>query len=67
MEITNEHIDRPCMWTERGGVVKYGTIKEIVNKFVDVHVDGSSRAHYFVPIDTIVLVDEDGTPLQVEG
>jgi hypothetical protein len=63
MEINSEHINRRVQYTDRSGKVKYGTIKEIVNKFVNITLENSTRSHYFVPIDTLILVDEDGVPV----
>lgn len=63
MPINDEHIGRRCMWTERNNNVKYGTIKTISGAFANMNVDGSSRENYFVPIDTVTLVDEDDAPI----
>lgn len=64
MEITSEHLTRRVQYTDRSGNVKYGTIKEIVGKFIDLDIENSSRSHFFVPIDMVMLVDEDGVPMR---
>lgn len=63
MQITNDHISKRFAWKERNDVVKYGTLKDITGTFGDMAIEGSSRAHYYVPLDTMWLVDEDGAPI----
>ncbi len=65
MPITDEHIGRRVQYTARNGDVFYGTIRLIANKFVDITREGRSPRTFFVPVDTLVFVDEDGVP-QVE-
>lgn len=63
MKLTPELIGRRFAWKERGDLVRYGTLKEIIGSFGNMKVEGISRERYYVPADTMYLVDDDGAPL----
>jgi hypothetical protein len=66
MIFTDEHMTRRVQYTDRSGNVSYGTIRGITSNFVDISREGYvSQRTFFVPMDTLVLVDGDGVP-QVE-
>jgi hypothetical protein len=63
MQLTNEHIDRRVQYTDRSGNVSYGTIRSVTGNFVDIAREGFTPRTFYVPMNTLVLVDEEGIPL----
>lgn len=62
MQFTTEHIGRRVQYTSMNGDIFYGTIRDIAGNFADILREDRSKRTFFVPFDTLVLVDEDGVP-----
>lgn len=61
IEITDEHVDRRIIYTDRKSRERLGSIRHVASGsgMVDVDLDDSSRARFYVPADTIRFVPSE--------
>jgi len=66
-KITDEHIGKRAVYTDRSGGSKFGVVQGVTGvasaPFVDLKLDNSTREHFFVPEDACKLVPDELQPL----
>jgi hypothetical protein len=60
IEINDEHIGRRIIYTNRKSEQRLGTIRAVASGsgMVDVDLDNSMRARFYVPVDTVTFVPD---------
>jgi hypothetical protein len=60
IELSDEHVGRRVIYTDRNKQQKLGTIRSVAtgSGMIDVDLDNSTRARYYVPCDTITFVSD---------
>jgi hypothetical protein len=60
VEITEDHLGKRIIYTDRNKDQRLGTIRHVASGsgMVDVDLDNSMRARYYVPCDTITFVPD---------
>lgn len=60
IELTDEHIGRRIIYTDRNKKQHFGSIRSVAkgSGMVDTDLDNSSRSRYYVPCDTITFVPD---------
>lgn len=62
MIFTTEHLGRRVQYTDRSNNISYGAVRDVAGNMVDINREGTNGRTYYVPMDMLVLVDEDGVP-----
>jgi hypothetical protein len=66
IELSSEHVGRRVVYTGRNGKQRLGTIRTAdaptLSGMIDVDLDDSSRARFYVPCDTITFVPDAAQP-----
>lgn len=62
IEFTEEHVGKRVIYTDRNGKGHFGTIRHVAlysgSGMIDIDLDHSSRARYYVPCDTVTFVPD---------
>jgi hypothetical protein len=58
-QFTDKDIARRVIYRSRNDTTQLGTIRDVVNGYVDVAIDGSTRARFYIPFDMVTLVPDD--------
>jgi hypothetical protein len=60
IELTEEHLGKRVIYTDREGKGHFGTVRHVAtgSGMIDIDLDHSSRARYYVPCDTVTFVPD---------